>query len=70
MHYGDSVTLYSDSGSKVVARQDYTSAKSRLADGLITTDGRVIYSKDENDGVYWFRDTQEVLFKAPPSART
>ena len=59
--------LYRHDGAEVPVRNVYRSTDSKLADHLISDDGRVIYCQDEQEGVFWFEDTRDLLYLNKPS---
>ena len=56
-------TLFSMDGSEVNVRYHYVSPTARLADYLVSDDGRQIYCQDEEQGLFWYADTQEKLYR-------
>lgn len=60
-------TLYRHDGTEVLVRNFYRSTDAKLADHLISDDGSVIICKDEQVGVFWYEDTQEMLYLDIPS---
>ena len=60
-------TLYRLDGAEVPVRNVYRSTYSKLADHLISDDGRVIYCQDELEGLFRFEDTKEILYLNKPS---
>lgn len=60
-------TLFRVDGTGVPVRNFYQSPSARLADYLISDDGRVIYCKDEQKGIFWYQDTQEKLYRDNPA---
>jgi hypothetical protein len=67
MHYGDSITLYRNDGSAVSARQFYLLPSDNKPEGLVSDDGRIIYSGDGVGKIFWFKDTREKLYRDKPS---
>jgi hypothetical protein len=61
-------TLFLTDGSVVNVRNYYKSSTARLADYLISDDGRQIYCQDEEQGLFWYADTQEKLYRDKPGS--
>jgi hypothetical protein len=59
--------LYRTDGSTVQVRNYYQSPTDRLANHLVSDDGRVIYCQDEQRGIFWYKDTQEKLYLNNPA---
>ena len=60
-------SLYQDDGTEVLVRNFYRSSNAKLADWLISDDGRVIYCQDEQKGVFWYKDTEQKLYRDYPA---
>ena len=60
-------TLYRNDGTEVPVRNFYQSPNAKLADHQISDDGRVIYCKDEQEGIFWYKDTEERLYRDIPA---
>jgi len=58
--------LHLDDGTKVLVRNFYGSPNAKLADHLTSTDGRVINCLDEQEGLFWYNDTEEKLYRDNP----
>lgn len=67
MQNNEPFTLYRDDGTEVPVRNFYRSPNARLADYLISDDGRVIFCEDEHEGVFWYKDTEEKLYRDNPA---
>ena len=65
MRYGRVMAFRKADGSTIQAREFYLSPTDPLAEGFVTDDGRVIYCRDEQAKLFWFKDTQEQLRLAP-----
>ena len=61
MRYGSTRTFHNADGSTVTARDFFLNPSSKLCDGCITDDGRVIHCRDEQTNLFWFEDTLEEL---------
>jgi hypothetical protein len=59
-------TLYRHDGTEVQVRNFYRSSNAKLADHLISEDGSVIYCQNEQEGIFWYKDTQEKLYRDNP----
>ncbi len=59
--------LYCDDGTQVPVRNFYRTPDARLADYLVSDDGRVIYCENEQEGIFWYKDTQEKLYRENPA---
>ena len=66
MRYGDAIKLFRADGSQVKAKYFYLKPTGNLAEGLITDDGRIIYCRDGQKALFWFKDTEETLFLQKP----
>ena len=70
MQNHDTFLLYLDDGSTVSVKNFYRSPAAQLAEYLTSNDGRVIYCLDEKQGIFWYKDTEEKLYRHNPHSTT
>jgi hypothetical protein len=63
---GTTITLYEADGTPIAAREFRLKSGSRLADGLVTDDGRIIYCRDEQKGLFFYDDSRKELYLRKP----
>ncbi len=70
MRLAETFVLYHKDGTNLTAKNFYKNPGSKLADGLVTEDGRIILCQDTQRGIFYFADTQENLYLNDPSSQS